>query len=115
MRKPVIAAVLVALCVVIAVVPLATLRSADFGGSDSQAEEVVSQVDPDYKPWASSIIKLPGSEVESLLFALQAAAGSGVLFFCFGYLVARKKYAPAGKKASPDSKDTPVSPAQTKA
>ncbi len=37
----------------------------------------------------------PGGETESLLFCLQAALGSGVLFFGFGYLVARKMMAGA--------------------
>lgn len=92
--------ILLLLCVVIAVVPLLTLHS-EFGGSDDAAENVISQVDPDYVPWADSLITLPGGETESLLFCLQAALGSGVLCFGFGWLAARKKYA---KAASPKSK-----------
>ena len=55
------------------------------------AEELISQVDPDYEPWAESLIELPGGETESLLFCLQAALGAAVIGFGFGYLVARKK------------------------
>ena len=83
---------LVALCVVIAAIPLLTIHDSEFGGADGQAEEVIAQMDPDYEPWAESVLEPPGGETESLLFALQAAAGSGVIFFTFGYLLARKKY-----------------------
>ena len=83
---------LVALCVVIAAIPLLTIHDSEFGGADGQAEEVIAQMDPDYEPWAESLLEPPGGETESLLFALQAAVGSGVIFFTFGYLLARKKY-----------------------
>ena len=41
---------------------------------------------------AASQTEETGGETESLLFCLQAALGSGVLCFGFGYLAARKKY-----------------------
>ena len=88
-------AVLLILCVVIACIPLLTIHNSEFGGADGQAEEVISDLNPDYEPWAESILEPPGGETESLLFALQAAVGSGVIFFAFGYLVARKKYRPS--------------------
>ena len=83
---------LVALCAVILIFPLMTIRDSEFGGADGAAEEVIAAVDPDYEPWAESIIELPGGETESLLFCLQAALGATVIGFGFGYLVARKKY-----------------------
>ena len=83
--------VLLVVCALIVVVPLMTLDR-DFGGADGAAEELISQVDPDYEPWAESLIELPGGETESLLFCLQAALGAAVIGFGFGYLVARKKY-----------------------
>ena len=83
---------LVALCAVILIFPLMTIRDSEFGGADGAAEEVIAAVDPDYEPWAESIIELPGGETESLLFCLQTALGATVIGFGFGYLVARKKY-----------------------
>ena len=83
--------VLLVVCALIVVVPLMTLDS-DFGGADGAAEELISQVDPDYEPWAESLIELPGGETETLLFCLQTALGAVVIGFGFGYLVARKKY-----------------------
>ena len=84
--------VLVLLCAVILIFPLMTIRDSEFGGADGAAEEAIAQIDPDYEPWAESLIELPGGETESLLFCLQAALGALVIGFGFGYLVARKKY-----------------------
>lgn len=83
---------LVLLCAAILVFPLMTVRDSEFGGADGAAEEVIAAVDPDYTPWAESIVVLPGGETETLLFCLQAALGASVIGFGFGYLVARKKY-----------------------
>lgn len=79
-------------CVIIAVMPLMTLKDAEFGGADGAAEEMISEVAPDYEPWFESFLPELGGETESLLFCLQSAIGSGVLFGGFGYLIARKKY-----------------------
>ena len=76
--------ILLALCAVILIFPLLTIRGA--------AEEVIAAVDPGYEPWAEGLIALPGGETETLLFCLQAALGAVVIGFGFGYLVARKKY-----------------------
>ena len=84
--------VLVLVCAAILIFPLMTIRDSEFGGADGAAEELIAQVDPDYEPWAESIVELPGGETESLLFCLQTALGAVVIGFGFGYLVARKKF-----------------------
>jgi len=84
--------VLLLICVLIAIIPLMMLKDSEFGGADGQAEEAITEIDPEYTPWFESIIELPGGETESLLFCLQATIGSGILFYGFGYLTARKKY-----------------------
>ena len=84
--------VLVLICAAILIFPLMTIRDSEFGGADGAAEEAIAQVDPDYEPWAESILEPPGGETESLLFCLQTALGAVVIGFGFGYLVARKKY-----------------------
>lgn len=91
-KKVVTILILVALCAVILIFPLLTIRDSEFGGADGAAEEVIAAVDPDYEPWAESLIELPGGETETLLFCLQTALGAVVIGFGFGYLVARKKY-----------------------
>ena len=59
---------LILVCAVILIFPLMTIRDSEFGGADGAAEEVIAELDPDYEPWAESIIELPGGETESLLF-----------------------------------------------
>ena len=55
-----------------------------FIGADTQAETLITTIDPDYEPWFQSFWSPPGGAVESLLFALQAALGAGVLGFYLG-------------------------------
>lgn len=100
MNRGVLVVILLAICVVIAVVPLILINDSEFGGADGQAEEVIAEINPEYEPWAESPIELPGGETESLLFALQAALGAGVIGFGFGYLIARKNFKPKAAEES---------------
>ena len=93
-KKVITILVLLALCAVILIFPLMTIKDSEFGGADGAAEEVIAEVDPEYEPWADPILEPPGGETESLLFCLQTALGAIVIGFGFGYLVARKKYSP---------------------
>lgn len=86
-------------CVLLTLLPFVVAsKDAEFGGADDQAGTLVETLNPGYEPWATPVLEiilggeLPG-ETESLLFCLQAALGSGVLFYGFGYLMARKNYA----------------------
>lgn len=86
LRNNTILLTLVALIVIVPLaLPIAEKMEEPFSGSDDQAEGVISQIAPDYKPWFSSIWEPPSSEIESLLFALQAALGTGVLAYYIGY------------------------------
>ena len=76
--------ILLLLVVVIAAVPLWLLPNAEFGGADGQAEEAITELNPGYEPWFQPILEPASGEVESLLFALQAAIGAGVVGFVLG-------------------------------
>ena len=54
------------------------------------AETAITEINPDYKPWCSSLSEPASSEIESLLFALQAAIGAGVVGFVLGRITAKK-------------------------
>lgn len=84
------ALILLLLCVLIAVVPLAFIRDSEFGGADGAAEELITQINPEYEAWAAPILEPPGGETESLLFCLQAALGAGI--FGYGFGVLRERY-----------------------
>lgn len=81
---------LIILICVICIFPLMTLKDAEFGGADGMAEEAITEVAPDYEPWFSSIYEPASGEIESLLFALQAAIGAGVVGFILGRMTANK-------------------------
>ncbi|MDR3590128.1 MAG: energy-coupling factor ABC transporter substrate-binding protein [Negativicutes bacterium] len=81
---------LLLLAVALVVVPLAWRSGADFGGTDDKAKDVISEINPDYKPWFSSLWEPPSAEVESFLFALQAALGAGFIGYFFGYRQGQK-------------------------
>ena len=64
----------------------------EWGGADSQAEEVISDLTGGtYQPWFQSIYTPPSGEIESLLFALQAAVGSLIIGYFLGYYRALAK------------------------
>ena len=85
--------ILVIVAVIIVIVPLVIYSngSAEFAGADGQAEEAISEIDPNYEPWFDGGIELPSGEVESLLFCVQAAVGSGIICFILGRMTAKPK------------------------
>ena len=85
--------ILILLVVIIGIFPLLTIRNSEFSGVDGKAEEINQEINPNYKPWLENIVKLPGGETESLLFALQAALGAGVIGYVLGYLKGERKNA----------------------
>ena len=84
--------ILIILILLIGVVPLLLVKS-EFSGSDDKGEEVIKTIKPNYEPWAKNLIELPGDETESLLFALQAAIGAGVVGYVLGYFKGERKNA----------------------
>lgn len=92
MKKSTLVIVLLIVCALIAIVPLAVIHNSEFGGSDGEAESIIAEIAPEYEPWAENILEPPGGETESLLFCLQAGAGAGIVGFGFGWLIARSKY-----------------------
>lgn len=78
---------LLLLAALVAIFPLMIVRDSEFGGADGQAGEVIEEMhEGEFEPWFTPLWEPPGGETESLLFALQAALGSGVMFYCLGYL-----------------------------
>ena len=68
-----------------------------WSGADRQAEGVISDLTGgSYTPWYQSIYEPPSGEIESLLFALQAALGSLIIGYFLGYYRALAKVEAAG-------------------
>ena len=88
------AIILLALVAVIVIFPLALYNGKGeeqgyFGGSDDQGPAYISSTG--YVPWAHPIWEPPSGEIESLLFALQAAIGAIIIGFVFGYYYGQSK------------------------
>ncbi|GAB2892540.1 energy-coupling factor ABC transporter substrate-binding protein [Streptomyces mayteni] len=89
---------LVLVVVALAVLPLGLglgdHKEEPFAGADGEAETAITEIEPDYEPWFSPLYQPPSGEIESALFALQAALGAGVLGYYFGVRRGRRQVAP---------------------
>ncbi|MEV0974620.1 energy-coupling factor ABC transporter substrate-binding protein [Microtetraspora glauca] len=98
-RNVLINLLLLAAVAALAVLPLAIGsgegKEEPFTGADTQAETAITELAPDYEPWFSSLYEPPSGEIESALFALQAAIGAGFLGYYFGVARTRNKLRPA--------------------
>jgi len=72
--------------IILAVLPFFVTTGKEFSGADGQAEELISQISPDYQPWFASLFEPKSGEIESLLFCLQTALGAGFIGFYCGRL-----------------------------
>lgn len=106
-----LAVILIIAIILIALVPLFTLKNAEFGGSDDAGSQMVNEITgSEYEPWFTPVLEnalgreLPG-EVESLFFCVQTGIGVGIVAFIMGRLVERKKWMKdeEGKKDSQES------------
>lgn len=92
--KPLPWPVVVALLLVViglAIAPILLIHDTEFGGADAAAEAAIVEIAPDYEPWFAPLFEPPGSETESLLFALQAGLGAGVIGYFFGWQHGRRQ------------------------
>ena len=92
---------LATLCLMVA--PLIFVKG-QYGGSDDQGSAAVAASQPGFHPWFEPIWKPPSPEIESLLFALQAAIGAGTI----GYVVGRIHGAAKEREANNDKKTAPT-------
>jgi cobalt/nickel transport protein len=80
---------------------VSSTQNHEWGGADSQAEDVISILTGGtYIPWFQSIYQPPSGEIESLLFALQAAIGSLIIGYFLGYYRAMSKI--KAEKSAPE-------------
>jgi cobalt/nickel transport protein len=82
------AIILLTLVAIIVIFPLAFYNGLGedqgyFSGADDQGQSAIEETG--YVPWASHIWEPPSGEIESLLFATQAAIGAIIIGYIFGY------------------------------
>ncbi len=84
--------IVIGFLVILALIVVALLSGGDseWGGADGGAAEMIDE--SGYVPWYESVLWAPPSgEVESLLFALQAAIGTGIACTIFGYWLGQSR------------------------
>lgn len=64
-----------------------TLVPGDYGGTDGGAERLLTQAG--HEPWFSPVYEPPSGEIESALFAVQAAVGGALLGYYAGRMRGR--------------------------
>ncbi|MGW1323685.1 energy-coupling factor ABC transporter substrate-binding protein [Streptomyces antibioticus] len=106
-RNTKINALLLLVVAALAVLPLALglgdHKEEPFTGADAEAETAITEIEPDYEPWFSPLYEPPSGEIESALFAVQAALGAGVLAYYFGVHRGRRQ----GEERALARQDTP--------
>ena len=91
------AAALLVVTILMIVIPVVALKGAAFGGSDDAGSVMAKEIAGVYEPWFAPVLEtviggeVPG-ELESLLFCIQTGIGVGVIAFCMGRMVERKKW-----------------------
>lgn len=84
-KKPIILLCLVA---IIAIAPMIIYNGMGeeegyFGGADGAAGDAIEETG--YQPWFTPLWEPPSGEIESLLFATQAAIGAIIIGYILGY------------------------------
>lgn len=64
-------------------------KESEFGGTDAAVTELLEEHGAE--PWFEPIAPPAGGEIESGLFAMQAALGSGILCYALGRLSGKRK------------------------
>mgnify|MGYP003530189175 FL=1 len=77
-----------------------------FGGADGKAQQAIGQIAPDYQPWFAPLMEPASNEIASLLFALQAAIGAGVIGYWLGASMTREKLRKEVEHRQASGKDT---------
>ena len=90
--------------IILIVFPVLALKNAEFGGSDDAGSVMIEEINGEYEPWFTPVLekyidgeinrnksKFKGL-IESLLFCIQTSLGVGVIAFCMGRFVERKKW-----------------------
>ena len=78
--------------------PLLHFQGNEFKATDGKNSTAIEELRPGYKPWFEPVIKPSGGEIETFLFATQAAIGAGIV----GYIIGLYKGRTERESGKPD-------------
>lgn len=73
---------LLAALLLLGLLAVPSLFPGEYGGADGGAEDVL--IEAGHEPWFSPVYEPPSGEIESMLFAVQAAVGGALIGYYFG-------------------------------
>ncbi|MEC5317818.1 energy-coupling factor ABC transporter substrate-binding protein [Brenneria populi subsp. brevivirga] len=82
--------ILLSLVIALVILPFFINHGGEYGGSDDEAETLITQTATDYQPWFQPLYEPASGEIESLLFTLQGSLGTAVIFYILGYYRGRR-------------------------
>jgi cobalt/nickel transport protein len=88
--------------VLLVIIPLVFVNG-KFNGSDDAGSNAIAASVPGFKPWFHPLWTPPSSEIESLLFAVQAAFGAGIIGYVLGRIHGVASARDAQKKSPPSN------------
>jgi cobalt/nickel transport protein len=71
--------------------PVVIFQGKEFKATDSRNQTAIEEVKPGYKPWMEPVLKPSGGEIETFLFATQAAIGAGITGYIMGLYKGRNE------------------------
>ena len=72
---------------------MSSTTNAEYGGADDKPEGVIHDITgKEVQRVMNPVWEPPSGEIESLLFALQAAIGAGIIGYFLGYYRAKSRY-----------------------
>ncbi len=77
--------------IILSFAPVLIFQGKEFKATDSHNTTAIEEVSPGYKPWFEPVIKPSGGEIETFLFATQAAIGSGITCYILGLYKGRNE------------------------
>ena len=87
--------------VILSMAPVLIFQGKEFKATDSINITAIESIKPGYKPWFEPVIKPSGGEIETFLFATQAAIGSGVTCYILGLYKGRTERRKTDEIATP--------------
>ena len=96
---------LLGMVIVLSLAPVLIFQGQEFKATDSRNQTAIAEIKPEYKPWFQPIVKPSGGEVETFLFAAQAAIGSGVTCYILGLYKGRTERRQAEQPVKIEERD----------